>query len=904
MLQAHWRGHSERLGRQRAKERAATEAHEAARDAEHGDLGSMLAFLERSAFDGESVLPRNPSDPAEQAARKTEQQLKVQKFAARWSLRRNVVRNCFYALVSEMQLARKIAHYSWAATFVQARYRGYRIRKQSRRFGGSRRRNRPKRDVDMSADMLLLRAATAGDVSTAELVKREKKQGGRSSAGAAVKSRFRMDPVAFRKQGLGGGGGARDLAAEAEARRLAQVQDLCKRCLRRLGGEAVAYCFDLWAEARKQAIEKADREVAAPANEAYEQATAEMERGEWEAAGSYFSLALKAGHPDVWECHFLRGIACSRYGAAEIAVKEFGLAIEVADTRSAAWFNRGVAQLRLGLLEEAFGDLKMALKLNPGNRKAKDTLELVKAELAMEGNARKLPNLKRDGKASYNVKVVGKYRVRPVSSQTLAAFEEAVQLKEEKGGAAAQRLLASAGLGRNGSFATTISAAHHVDPDPGGGGGGKGGKVERPDFSWPDYHTNPLGEIDQNFPIDPFNVEGDGLGDADGDGDVDDEDETMFELLGEFTAEEVEWLDQAVMLKPEGDWEGVAAWVNAAALAKKQKKREAAQQLQEPRRKNSAAALALEDRKQRQGSSSGGGGAIVPATAAARAAAAASSSVSVSVSPDGKTEKQGAAAAALQDIVGRSAEECRAEWARRVDRYTAEGQWVGHGLDRRALTGRTRAEEAVIARREMYNRLKTLECSHMTTMRQCDPRQTYPRTDGAWFCDECGLPNPVGRMFHCMACEDFDLCSACMRTQSAAAKGSGAGAGGGPNAWARVQADESLVGRVLDSGSTNAKGANRGGLNLFTGERKRTLFASYHNPYVGAQVVHGVLRYPNTVRPIPGLDDELVAQEKEKIAALGRVLRRRASAQYQPPGLPALQRQQQRQQQQQQQQQS
>ena len=49
----------------------------------------------------------------------------------------------------------------------------------------------------------------------------------------------------------------------------------------------------------------------------------------------------------------------------------------------------------------------------------------------------------------------------------------------------------------------------------------------------------------------------------------------------------------------------------------------------------------------------------------------------------------------------------------------------------------------------------------------------------------------------------------------------------GPHA----QADEGLVGRVLDSGSTNAKGANRGGLNLFTGERTRTAFASYHNPY-------------------------------------------------------------------------
>ena len=188
----------------------------------------------------------------------------------------------------------------------------------------------------------------------------------------------------------------------------------------------------------------------------------------------------------------------------------------------------------------------------------------------------------------------------------------------------------------------------------------------------------------------------------------------------------------------------------------------------------------------------------------------------------------------------------------------------------------------MIAKREMYKRLKTLECSHMTTMRQCDPRQTYPGTGGAWFCDECGLPNPVGRMFHCIACGDFDLCSSCMRTsKTAAAKHAGAG----PHRWARVQADEGLVGRVLDSGSTNAKGANRGGLNLFTGERKRTAFASYHNPYMGAQVVHGVLRFPNTVREIPGLDDVQRAREREEIAARGRVLRRGGSARYQPPGL-------------------
>ena len=124
-----------------------------------------------------------------------------------------------------------------------------------------------------------------------------------------------------------------------------------------------------------------------------------------------------------------------------MSVKSFGAAIEIAETRSAAWFNRGVAQLRLGLLEEAFSDLKMTLKLEPGHRKAKQTLMLVQEELDSEGRVNKLPNMKRDGAAMYNVKVVGKYRVRPVSSQTIAAFEDAAQLKENNGGADADRLL-------------------------------------------------------------------------------------------------------------------------------------------------------------------------------------------------------------------------------------------------------------------------------------------------------------------------------------------------------------------------------------------------------------------------------------------------------------------------------
>ena len=392
-------------------------------------------------------------------------------------------------------------------------------------------------------------------------------------------------------------------------------------------------------------------------------------------------------------------------------------------------------------------------------------------------------------------------------------------------------LLQLAGLGRNVSFATTISAAHHVqNPN------GPGSRTDRPEFSWPDYHTDPIGEISQDFPIDPFNQEGDGLADADGDGDVDDEDEAMFELLGEFSADEVEWLDQAVQLKgmsTAAEWQGVADWVNAAALAKRQ-----------PRRRNSAAALALEDRQQQTPTAS--------PTASPRKSQhrlVNTDSVAVTVSPTGKKERQGAAASKLNDVVGRRPEECRAEWERRIDRYTAGGAWVGHGLDRRALTGRNTEEEATIARKEMLNRLKSLECSHMTTMRVMDANKCYPRTQGAWFCDECGLPNPPGRLFHCHACEDYDLCSACMRAAKDKKKG---GKGGGPNKWASFQADTSLVNQVLDSGELT--GATHGGRDLFTGKQSSTVMNDYHNPYIGTEIIHGILRYPGSTRAVPGSD--------------------------------------------------
>ena len=81
LLQAQWRGYSARLNKRRAELRAAAEAYDAARSAEHSSLGNLLGLLERSAFDGAAVLPRTAQDDPQ---RKTEQQLKVQKFAARW----------------------------------------------------------------------------------------------------------------------------------------------------------------------------------------------------------------------------------------------------------------------------------------------------------------------------------------------------------------------------------------------------------------------------------------------------------------------------------------------------------------------------------------------------------------------------------------------------------------------------------------------------------------------------------------------------------------------------------------------------------------------------------------------------------------------------------------------------
>ena len=82
-----------------------------------------------------------------------------------------------------MILGKRDRTYEAAAVFVQARYRGYRIRKLYRSSGSRRRK---KRDKDMSADMLLLKMSTAGDVSTASLVQKEK-QGSSTTGGSGMR---------------------------------------------------------------------------------------------------------------------------------------------------------------------------------------------------------------------------------------------------------------------------------------------------------------------------------------------------------------------------------------------------------------------------------------------------------------------------------------------------------------------------------------------------------------------------------------------------------------------------------------------------------------------------------------------------------------------------------------------
>jgi hypothetical protein len=46
--------------------------------------------------------------------------------------------------------------------------------------------------------------------------------------------------------------------------------------------------------------------------------------------------------------------------------------------RVQAWFHRGMARLRLGQLEEAWGDLRQVLQLERGHAEAARALELLK----------------------------------------------------------------------------------------------------------------------------------------------------------------------------------------------------------------------------------------------------------------------------------------------------------------------------------------------------------------------------------------------------------------------------------------------------------------------------------------------------------------------------------------------
>ena len=89
VIQSHWRGHNARQDWRREKERRRIAALEDEEGHKHGDLGILLGFLERSEFNDTEILPSNLK--ATEKQRKTTNELKVQRFAARF--RRNTARD-------------------------------------------------------------------------------------------------------------------------------------------------------------------------------------------------------------------------------------------------------------------------------------------------------------------------------------------------------------------------------------------------------------------------------------------------------------------------------------------------------------------------------------------------------------------------------------------------------------------------------------------------------------------------------------------------------------------------------------------------------------------------------------------------------------------------------------------
>lgn len=129
--------------------------------------------------------------------------------------------------------------------------------------------------------------------------------------------------------------------------------------------------------------------VSSPAAvQAFREADALRERGDYEQAAESYATALRLKHAATATCHNQRGVCLAEIPErlAE-AVEEYTKALDITPHLAAAWHNRGVARMTQGDLAAAVLDLQRALDLS-GNEETSTLLAEVTAELASPEQAR------------------------------------------------------------------------------------------------------------------------------------------------------------------------------------------------------------------------------------------------------------------------------------------------------------------------------------------------------------------------------------------------------------------------------------------------------------------------------------------------------------------------------------
>ena len=72
-------------------------------------------------------------------------------------------------------------------------------------------------------------------------------------------------------------------------------------------------------------------------------------------------------------------------------------------------------------------------------------------------------------------------------------------------------------------------------------------------------------------------------------------------------------------------------------------------------------------------------------------------------------------------------------------------------------------EDPPQTRSELIHAALARDCTHK--MGPAEKSVVFASTGGEWYCDGCGEQNPAGRLFQCRVCNEYDLCTQCMRAQ-------------------------------------------------------------------------------------------------------------------------------------------